>query len=406
MKRSLLVILSILWLMPVSLPAQTLSKTDILKQMKQFNFSDTVTAKAVTNGISLKTILTLRKLQESNFDDSVYLAVIDRHGEFTNDQIIELKDLKASGFSDALIIAALPENSGNINPAVSNAPMKSGSIMQSMGNGKQAKQGSSSLLFPDESHNVALTIMGSLNTPALEVGSEMTSSGGGFRYSAITQKSETKGFGGAINMFVYSLSSDVFESNTVVMQNYFSWMHFFNNGIKKDIAGEIVHRGLTLTAGPLVGWGITSIDNTTDIGSISSGFYNHTFSLGTLWSGLVGVRGYAEVPIIPGKLYGTALGDLFSSFIFGTIETKSRSYYSGYSSSSESSIDIEETYFTPGYSFDLVFYPSQALPQLKMTLGTMIQVFSDDDSMTMYTFGITWSKGPLYKSRSAGINVR
>jgi len=113
----------------------------------------------------------------------------------------------------------------------------------------------------------------------------------------------------------------------------------------------------------------------------------------------LGGRLWTEIPIIRGRLYATAVGDMYSSIQSGTITTTSM--ISDVKSTTETEID--ESYFTPNYNFDFVFYPSQSLPKLKITLGSLLRIMNDTDSYSMFTFGITWASGPLYSSRSIGI---
>ena len=225
--------------------------------------------------------------------------------------------------------------------------------------------------------------------------------GGGFRWLEGTQTSEQKGDVGGLSFFVFGMESEGFTSETVQSNFILGKSFFLANGIKKDIAGEVVSRGFTLAVGPLYGGGITALSTNIDIDTEFFSFSSQ--SLGTIWSGMLGGHVTTEVPILPGILYGQGYDNLIMSFQTGSLETTTSSSFGSIPSET---VEISETYFTPTYSFDLVLYPSQSFPKMKITLGTLLQVMNDDDSITMYTLGITWGKGPLYTSKGVSGSAR
>lgn len=391
----------IIGLMPLMLIAQAPSKAEILRQMKQFNFSDAVTAQAVSNDIPIATILTLRKLQDAAFGDAVYIAVINNRGVYTTAQIAELIDLKQSGFADNLIISALPTGtSAAAQPQAlkSEAPStKRGLDYYTQGTPAQA----GAMLFPEDQHNVTLSVLGELDMEG--VSEDMETYGGGFRWVGSHQKSATKGFASTMSLMRFGFTADNFESEILVGNVYFSNSFYLANGIKKDIAGEVVSRGFSLSVGPLYGVGATIISSTLNIDDDNFRFSSSTF--GGIFSGLLGGRVATEIPIIPGMLYAQGNADLMMSYQTGEITTNTSTRTSTMTSSDELTTDISENYFTPAYSYDLVLYPSQSFPKIKFTLGALLQLTSDEDGFTMYTFGITWSMGPLYTSRSVSGSV-
>ena len=390
------------------LTGQEVNKTDILKQMKQFGFSDEVTAEAMGSSASLKTILTLRKLQEAGFSDAIYIAIINRAGEYSEEQMQELIDLKHSGFADNLIVAALPESNASVQSlsgesVVLNKPKGldyySAKVQLDDVSSKSKKTSDhASLFFPDKSANFALTVLGDFENQ--DFSDDMDVNAFGIRYFNTLQTTETKGLDLSINTFIMLMENEDISITTTMINSYWAFNHFFVNGVKKDIAGEITNRGLTVAMGPLFGFGINGIYNTFDANDL------YTTVDGTIWSGLLGGRARTEIPLMPGMLYLQGFGDLMMNFQFGTITTSTSGYIFGTSFDDESESEVSETYFTPSYAFDIVLYPSQSLPRLKLTLGSMLQIMNDEDSITMYTFGVSWASGPLYKSRSVGINVK
>lgn len=85
------------------------TKAEIIRQMKQFGFSDAVAVRAAEVGVSPKAILNLKSLNSGGFSDDFYLEIINRGLVMSAEQVAELLQLKSEGFSEALIVSTLPE---------------------------------------------------------------------------------------------------------------------------------------------------------------------------------------------------------------------------------------------------------------------------------------------------------
>ena len=383
MKKQILLDLFVIVILVCAEVISAQTKVDILRQMNQFGFSEVVTKAAVDAQISAKNILTLRRLQTGRFSDNFYLEIIQRHADYTTAEISDLLDLKREGLSESLIISALPElaieQAEAPIPAVGK-PTPAPAV--------QAKTLAELALFPDNNLNFTYMYIADLGLPedVADFDFELTAQAA-FFFSFKGQRSERWGQELNFNFLGMSLESgeDTFMDMLFLNEaSIYKW--YLVNGIKKDIAGEIVERGLSAVLG--LSFGVTYFTTSIE----SQDFLVDTRFLGFTY----GFHADTEIPLSRNRLYFTGFADYILQS--GTVSTELEFSSFGLTFSTQSDTSVSDQLFNWGV--DLVFHPSRNIPNLKINLGAVLRQLDDENSATTYSLGLNYAWGPFYKATS------